>query len=486
MSIIYIDASSGASGDMLLGALLDVGLPETALREALARMPVEGYRLDIRREMRGGLAATRADVRLLDEHDHEHEHPHGDHGEPGHSHAAEHAGHGHDHPHGGHEHEPHGGDPEESAHHKHGDALHHSHPHDAAHHAGYHDDSSHAGHHADGSRHEAGGHHHARSRHLPEILEIIAGANLPGRAAEWASAVFRRLADAEAKVHGTTPDNIHFHEVGAVDAIVDIVGVCSGLALLGHPRVIVSPLPMGSGFVQCAHGRLPVPAPAVIELARGIPVAASMEPGELTTPTGAALLVTLAERFGPMPAMVPEAIGYGAGSRQGKTAPNVLRAVLGREPSGADDAAEADSVWVIEANLDDATGETLGATTRALLDAGALDAWLAPVTMKKGRPGVILGCLADEVRRAAIEDVIFRQTTTFGIRRTRAERTKLDRRHVEVATPFGPVRIKVGSRAGKIVTALPEYEDCLRLAQERGIAFREVYDAARAAYGAGA
>jgi len=418
MSIIYIDAFIGAAGDMLLGALLDAGLPEAALREVLARMPVAGYRLEVRRDMRMGLAATRAAVCLTDEADHAHGTAH----------------------------------------------------HDQGHH--------------DEGRPDEGHHGHPHARHLPEILEIIAGANLPGRAAGRASAVFRRLAEAEAKVHGTTPDQVHFHEVGAVDAIVDIVGVCSGLALMGDPRVIVSPLPMGSGFVASAHGRLPIPAPAVVELARGIPVAASDEPGELTTPTGAALLVTLAERFGPMPAMIPEAVGYGAGSRQGRTAPNVLRVILGREPAGSPDAAEADSVWVLEANLDDVTGETLGATTRALLDAGALDAWLAPITMKKGRPGIILGCLVDDARRAAVEDAIFRQTTTFGIRRTRAERSKLARRHVEVATPFGPVRIKIGTRAGQVVTALPEYEDCLRLAQSRGIAFREVYDAARAAYDA--
>jgi hypothetical protein len=467
MKIIYIDTFCGAAGDMLLGALLDAGLPEAALRETLTRLPVDGYRLEIRREMRMGLAATRADVRLVDEHhpEYEHDHSHGDHGAGEPSHEGGHAGHAHDHPHP----HPHG-DPHEEAH--------PCGPHESSHDS-HHDES----HHEEGEHHAAEGHHHhARGRHLPEILEIIAGANLPGRAAEWASAVFRRLAEAEAKVHGTTPDQIHFHEVGAVDAIVDIVGVCSGLALLGHPRVIASPLPMGSGFVKCAHGRLPVPAPAVVELTRGIPVAASEEPGELTTPTGAALLVTLAERFGPMPAMVPEAIGYGAGTRQGKTAPNVVRVILGSEPVGAAEAGEADSVWVLEANLDDVSGETLGATTRVLLDAGALDVWLVPVTMKKGRPGVILGCLTDDARRAALEDVIFRQTTTFGVRRTRADRTKLQRRHVEVTTGFGPIRIKVGSRAGQIMTALPEYEDCLRLAEERGVAFREVYDAARAAY----
>jgi hypothetical protein len=388
MTMMYVDAFAGASGDMLLGALLDAGLSADALRACLARLPLEGYSLDVRKENRLGLAATRAEVRV--------------------------AGH--------------------SAHH----------------------------------------------RRLADIEKSLAAAGLPGRAGEWAVAVFRRLAEAEAKVHGSSLEEVHFHEVGAVDSIVDIAGACAGLALLDVDRVEASPLPLGSGYVDMAHGRLPVPAPAVVELVRGVPTAACDEPGELTTPTGAAILVTLAERLGPMPAMVVEAVGYGAGMRQGPRLPNVVRVVLGR-PCAAG-AGETDTVWLLEANLDDATGEMLGAASQALLAAGALDVWLVPVTMKKGRPGVVLACLADDARRGAIEEAIFRQTTTFGVRRRRVERAKLDRRHEQVATPFGAVRIKVGRRAGQVVTAMPEYEDCLRLAQDRGVAFREVYDAARAAW----
>ena len=392
MSIAYVDALAGASGDMLLGALLDAGLPEAPQRACLARLPVDGYEIDVRRENRLGLDVTRAEVRL--------------------------------------------------------------------------------------TRHE---HHH---RHLAEILEIIAKAGLPGRAGEWAAAVFRRLAEAEAAVHGSTPEEVHFHEVGAVDSIVDIVGVCAGLALLGVDRVVSSPLPLGSGYVEMAHGRLPVPAPAVLELVRGIPTAESDEPGELTTPTGAAILATLAERFGPMPAMIVEAAGYGAGARQGPRIPNVVRVVLGRPCDQAAGAggAESDAVWLLEANLDDSTGETLGAATRAILQAGALDVWLTPATMKKGRPGVVLACLAADEALDAVQTAVFRQTTTFGVRRTHVQRATLARQHVEVTTPLGPVRIKVGRRAGELVTASPEYEDCLRLAEERGVAFREVYEAARAAW----
>jgi len=388
MAIIYVDAYVGVSGDMLLGALLDAGLPQETLREVLGRLPVGGYELRVGREARKGLMGTRAEVRLS----------------------------------------------------------------------------------------EAAHHHH---RHLSDIEAIIDAGALPGRAAEWARAVFRRLAEAEAKVHGTTPDHVHFHEVGAVDSIVDIVGVCAGLALLGVDRVLSSPLPMGSGYVETEHGRLPVPAPAVVELTKGVPTREYDEPGELTTPTGAAILVTLAERFGPMPAMVTQAVGYGAGARQGVRTANMVRVFLGR-PVEEGQEGEADSAWLLEANLDDATGEALGAATRGLFEAGALDVWLTPVTMKKGRPGVILACLADDGHRAAVEETIFRETTTFGVRRMRVDRTKLQREHVEVATPFGAVRVKVGRRGGKIVTALPEYEDCLRLAGERGVAFREVYDAARA------
>ena len=394
MAMMYVDAFAGVSGDMLLGALLDAGLSVDALRECLGRLPLRGYSLDVRRETRLGLAATRAEVRVT-----------------GHSH------------------------------------------------------------------HE---------RRLGDIEEMLGEGGLPGRAGEWAGAVFRRLAEAEGKVHGSRPEEVHFHEVGAVDSIVDIAGVCAGLALLGVGRMEAGPLPLGSGYIDMQHGRFPVPAPAVAELMKGFPTAACDEPGELTTPTGAALLVTLAERFGPMPPMVVEAVGYGAGARQGARLPNVVRVLLGRPCERDGGEGEADSVWLLEANLDDATGEALGAAAQALLAAGAIDVWLAPVTMKKGRPGVILACLADDAGRGAMEEVIFRQTTTFGVRRTRVERAKLQRGHEEVATAFGTVRIKVGRRAGRVVTAMPEYEDCLRLAQERGVAFREVYDAARAAWKGGA
>ena len=390
MMLLYVDAFSGVSGDMLLGALLDAGLPEADLRKALGQLPLEGYDLAVSRPIRRGIRGTRALVRLAP-----------------------------------------------SA--------------------------------------------HAHGRHLADIEALIAGAALPGRAAEWSTAVFRRLADAEAKVHGTTPDRVHFHEVGAVDSIVDIVGVCAGLAILGVDRLLSSPLPMGSGTIETAHGRLPVPAPAVVELMRDFPIRPCDEPGELTTPTGAAILITLAEGFGPIPPMVIQTVGYGAGAREGERMPNMVRIFLGR-PSESPQEGEADSVWLLEANLDDVTGQMLGAAVDALLAAGALDAWLVSITMKKGRPGVVLSCLVDDSHLAAAEETFFRETTTFGVRRRRVERSKLIREHLEVTTPLGTVRIKVGRREGKIVTAMPEYEDCLRLAESSGVPLREVHEAALAAW----
>jgi len=389
MTLIYVDAFAGASGDMLLGALLDAGADEQALRRRLGTLDVTGYEIDVRQEVRHGLRATRAEVRLV-----------------------------------------------------------------------------HEGHHA--------------HRGLADLVKIIDGSDLPGQAAVHAKAVFRRLAEAEAVVHGTTPEEIHFHEVGALDAIVDIAGVTTALALLEIDRLVCSPLPMGSGYVEAAHGRLPVPAPAVVELVRGCPTADCGEPGERTTPTGAAILVTLAERFGPMPAMHIEGVGYGAGARQGEHMANCLRVIVGRDSATCVD--KGGTIWLVETNLDDATGETVAAAAEAIMDAGARDVWTTPVTMKMGRPGIVLACLADEAALSAVEEAIFVHTPTFGLRRQRVERSVLAREHVEVQTPFGRVRVKVGRRARRVVTASPEFADCQRRAEERGVAVRAVMEAARAAW----
>ncbi|MBN2581572.1 MAG: nickel pincer cofactor biosynthesis protein LarC [Planctomycetes bacterium] len=385
----YFDAFSGASGDMILGALVDAGLDLAALELALATLGLDGYRLEARKETRLGIAATRLEVHLEAGHDHAH-------------------------------------------------------------------------------------------RHLSHIRRIIEGATLPGAAAAKALAVFTRLAEAEAHVHGTTPEKIHFHEVGAVDAIVDIVGAAVALELMGIERVVSSPLPTGGGTVQCAHGLMPVPAPATAELLKGVPLRPSVEQKELTTPTGAALLTTLAAKFGGVPQMSIEAIGYGAGKRQGETVANVLRVLVGR---AAGDGLAGDTVWVIETNLDDTTGEVVADAGHRLMEAGALDVFTTPIMMKKGRPGLLLRCLVHEEARAEVERLIFEHTGTFGLRRSQWTRSMLGRRHETVETPFGAVRVKLGLRGDEVLRVAPEYEDCRRAAEAHGVSVQQVMQEAIRRYG---
>lgn len=317
------------------------------------------------------------------------------------------------------------------------------------------------------------GHKH---RHLPHILEIIDRAKLAPRAAARAKAVFQRLAEAEAEVHGTGIEKVHFHEVGADDAIVDIVGVCVALEHLGVDRVCCSPIPTGSGTITCDHGVMPVPAPATARLLRGVPLQNVEEPGELTTPTGAALMTELAAEFGPLPAMRLDAVGVGAGSREGKTRPNILRVLLGTSDAG--DETDADQVAVLETQIDDVTGQALANATERLLAAGALDAYIVPIIMKKGRPAQLLTVLSRASDAARLEDLIFEHTGTFGIRRQQATRRILARTIETVETEFGAVRVKVGRRSGRVVRAWPEYEDCARFASERGVTLFDVQQAA--------
>jgi uncharacterized protein (TIGR00299 family) protein len=336
-------------------------------------------------------------------------------------------------------------------------------------------------------------------RHLADIEAIYRDSDLPPRVRDQALAIFTRLAEAEAKVHGTTPDKIHFHEVGAVDAIVDITGACILLEMLGVETVCSAPLPMSRGFVDCQHGRMPLPAPATAELLLGLPTYPVAVRGELVTPTGAALVATLSEgRIGDPPAMVPSAVGYGAGKKDwGTPFPNLLRVFLGeaRDVHAPDDetaaaeegegAAEpmpaADTVAVLETNLDDAAGETIGYVQERLLAAGALDVFCVPIQMKKNRPGTLLTVLAVPEAAELLAGIVFAETGTFGIRRTVARRECLDRRWQTVETPFGAVRLKIGSRDGHEVTVSPEYEDCRGRAAEHCVPLRDVYRAAVAA-----
>ena len=317
-------------------------------------------------------------------------------------------------------------------------------------------------------------------RHLHNILELIDAAALTPHATKMAHAVFHRLAEAEARVHGMPIEEVHFHEVGAIDSIIDIVGACIALDQLGVTRVASSAIPMGSGTIQCDHGTLPVPAPATLELLQTFPVTPGLAPGELTTPTGAALLTALADTFGPVPEMRIDAAGYGAGTRDLDGIPNMLRVFIGEDHLDGD----TDTVVELQANIDDSTGELLGATVEALLSAGALDAWLSPVVMKQGRPAWTLHALCGTDDVADIERVIFCETTTFGVRQQTLSRTRLRRTHERVETVYGSVRIKLGYRGETLLNASPEFADAQAAAASHSVAVRVVMDAARRAWDA--
>lgn len=318
-------------------------------------------------------------------------------------------------------------------------------------------------------------------RHLKHVLEIIRNGQLPEHVRRPAEAIFTRLAEAEAKVHGTTVEEVHFHEVGAIDSIVDIIGACLALDQLGVERVYASPIPTGSGTILCDHGQMPVPAPATVELLRGVPLAACDEPGELTTPTGAAILTTLAHAYGPLPSMTVRQIGVGAGHREGRNRPNILRLILG-ELAQASGGEEADEILVLETNLDDVTSETIGYVCDQLFAAGAVDVFTSPICMKKNRPATLLTVLALPGLRSRIEDILFAETTTFGVRVQAAQRSKLSRSVATVETEYGAIRVKIGRREGRIVRVSPEYEDCRAAAERAGRPLIDVMEAARRAW----
>ncbi len=319
-------------------------------------------------------------------------------------------------------------------------------------------------------------------RHLRDIREITDRSRLPEHVRARALAIFTRLAEAEAAAHGTTVEKVHFHEVGAVDSIVDIVGACIALDRLGVEQVHCSAIPTGSGTVRCEHGVIPVPAPATTILLKGVPLAACEEPGELTTPTGAAILTTLADEFGPIPPMVIDRIGVGAGWRDGKNRPNIIRILIGEATGASGGDAEFDEIVVLEANLDDTSGEVIGHVYDRLFEAGALDVYATPIYMKKNRPAARLTVLARPGLRERMEDILFAETPTFGVRGYVARRRKLARALETVRTEVGPIRIKVGRRRGEVVTASPEFEDCREAAKRTGKPLREVMDLAGRAW----
>jgi uncharacterized protein (TIGR00299 family) protein len=440
MRIAYLECFSGISGDMFLGALVDAGVRPQLLEDTVAALAV-GAKLQITRVIRSGISATKVDVWVDGEkdmpreeywakqdaaHTHSHDHPHG-----------------HDHDHGNHEHAA--GD---------GSSVETSAPH----------------------RHD---HVH---RGLKEIRKIISAAAISESAKKTAISIFEALGAAEAKIHDVPVEEIHFHEVGSVDAIVDIVCAAVGAEALRVEEIICSSLNVGGGTVKCAHGNFPVPAPATVELLKDAPVYSSGVQAELVTPTGAAIAKTLVRRFGSFPEMNIEKSGYGAGSRDFPGHPNVMRLVVGEAASTLAAKTNSEMITVLEANLDDLNPQVFGYVMDRLLEEGVLDAFGMPVQMKKNRPGTLLTVLCKPEDASKLTQLIFTETTTLGVRRRAEVRQVLERRWENVRTPWGEVRMKIASMNGTVTNYAPEYEDCRRIAAEHHVPLKTVIQEAARAY----
>ncbi len=397
MKTLYFDCFAGASGNMILGGLLALGVDREALLGELKKLPVAGFSVDVTTADRSGISATHVDVNA----------------------------------------------PEEKKH-----------------------------------------------RHLHHIEAIIDGSDLTASVQQRSREIFRRLAEAEAKVHGIDIQKVHFHEVGAVDAIVDVVGACIGFEMLGIEEFVCSKIHVGSGFVTMEHGKYPVPPPAVANLLEGVPAYSTEITGELLTPTGAAIITTLCRDYGPMPEMVIERSGYGAGTREYDGFPNVLRMIVGNsEPrKRAANAAPgsqgiiAEKLTVLETNIDDMSAQVAGFVAERALALGALDCWLTPVQMKKGRPGTLISVLCSEHLKQPLMELLLTETTTIGIRSTRIERSSLPRESHAVDTRYGPIDVKAAVYDGRVVNVMPEYEHVKRAALEHNVPFRQVHSEAVAAF----
>jgi uncharacterized protein (TIGR00299 family) protein len=452
MRIAYLDCFAGISGDMFLGALLEAGVPPAVLQEAVAALDLNA---SLRTETvdRSGISCTKvhvlegdqfAETGVAEDHNslpHQHTHePHSHHPETQHQHKTGHA----------HTHEP------------------HTHTHN--------DDHSHT--HEDGHAHP-----HTHGRSLTVIRALIQAAPLAEPVKSFAIHTFELLGHSEAKIHNVPVDEIHFHEVGAVDAICDIVAASAGIHHLAIGAWHSSPLNVGGGMVVCAHGNFPVPAPATADLLRGLPTYSAHIQKELVTPTGAAILRALNPTFGPQPPMTVDRIGYGAGTRNPPAFPNVLRLSIGNSAEATTNAEpNTDTVTVLETALDDLSPQLLAYVTEAALAQGALDVMLTPVIMKKGRPGTLLTVLCGPDRSAALQQLILRETSTLGLRIRQDRRFTLDRSHTTVQTPYGPIRVKVGSLGDEERNAAPEFEDCRAAALEHNAPLKLVQQAAIAAF----
>jgi uncharacterized protein (TIGR00299 family) protein len=438
MKTLYLDIFSGISGDMFIGAMLDLGVDLKQLEKELEKLKLGDYHVHAGRATKATIEGVKFDVHLEEDHHHD-DHDHDEHGHHSHHHHEDtHATHDHAHSHGSHENE-------------------HEHHHDHAHE-----------------------HEHTHGRTFSEIKALISRSTLSTWVKQKAVAVFHRVAVAEGKIHGKPPEAVHFHEVGAVDSIIDIVGACVALELLGTPRVLSAPVVEGIGWINCAHGRFPIPAPATLGILaeRKIPISQCEEPAELVTPTGAAILAEFAEGFGPMQNLTAERVGYGLGTRNNKTRPNVLRAVLGQSGSATIHDWETDTIVTVQSNLDDVSSEILGNFMEQAFAAGALDVFYTPIQMKKNRPGILLSVLCTAQDAEKFSELIVRETSAFGVRRFTTERRKLKREINRVRTPFGEVEVKIGRLDGKVVQVAPEFESCRSIAQQAGVPLKQVFDAA--------
>ena len=475
--ILYLDCASGISGDMTVGALLDLGASREKLVQALDSLGVSGYHLHFGRTKKCGIDAYDFDVHLEEEeHHHDHEH-----------------GHEHEHSHDEHDHENHHAHShEEMCEHSRGDELHsheHSHEEELHFHEHSHDENDHDHHHAHEHAHDyAHSHEHEHThdhmhphvhRNIHDIFEIIDRLDASDRVKNLARRMFEIVAEAESKAHGIPVSEVHFHEVGAIDSIVDVISAAFCLEDLGIHRVVVSPLSEGHGFARCQHGLMPVPVPATanIAAAQGLELTLRDVEGEMVTPTGAAIAAAFRTESALPKKYQIEKIGIGAGNKDFAHA-NILRAMLLTdktvEVETGKDGHDESSMWVMEANLDDCTGEALGYAMEVLLEAGARDVWYTPAYMKKNRPAYVLHVLTTAEKREELEQLIFSCTTTIGVRRYPVERTILPRDVKEIQTRYGAAKVKICKRGG-VDTCYPEYESVRAICRETGKSFMEVF-----------
>ncbi|MFD2114875.1 nickel pincer cofactor biosynthesis protein LarC [Paenibacillus yanchengensis] len=482
---LYLDCISGIAGDMTLAALVDIGADVDYVVTQLRQLPLDHFEMSFDKVDRRGITSLWLNLQLDDhghehnhthdhdhyhyDHAHEHSHPH-DHGHHHHDHAHEHS-HPHDHGHHHHDHAHEHSHPHDHGHHHHDHDHEHSHPHDHGHHHHEHD-------HKHSHPHDHGHHHHHDHHHrkAADIIAMIEQSAMPMRVKERSVAIFTVIAEAEGKIHGVDPAEVHFHEVGAMDSIIDVIGVCLALESLGVAKIMVSPVPVGTGRIKIAHGVYPVPAPATAEILRGVPLSAFTAEGELTTPTGAGIVKALATSYGTIPAGTMERIGYGAGTKN-FAHPNVVRAILINEQATIRTEERIETIHILEAQVDDMTGEALGYTMEALFAAGALDVYYTSVYMKKNRPGVLITVLSEQASKEQLEQILFRETTTIGVRSSTWQRTALKRQWIEVQTAFGAIKVKQALQGTQVMKQSPEYEDVHRAAKLHQVTLEEVYQA---------